>query len=77
MAPCVTAKLTDVHDQPHFRVNMAMDLEGSRLRKVFSKNFARILLIRVKHARDEDLMDEIVLIGEGQGLALATLSELH
>ena len=46
-----------------------MDLEGARLRKVFGKIFARGLLFGIEQADHENLMDEFIVIGEGEGLA--------
>src|SRR6185437_4912260 len=64
--------LFDMHHQPHLGVDVAADLEGSRRCKGFGNILARITLIAVegKAGRlDIDLMDEIVIVGEGQALA--------
>jgi hypothetical protein len=60
--------LLNVHHQLHFGVDVAADLEGSRLRKGFGNILARGSLIRVEQTGDVNLMDEFVVVGEGQRL---------
>src|ERR1700761_137768 len=62
--------LFDVHDQLHFGMNMTAHLEGSRLRKAFGKILAGGALVGIEQSHDEYLMDEFIVVGEGQRLAM-------
>ena len=59
-----------VHNQLHFGVNVTADLEGAGGRKAFGKILARGLLIGVEQTGGINLMNEFVIIGEGQRFAL-------
>jgi hypothetical protein len=61
--------LLDVHDQLHFGMDVAAHLEGSRFRKAFAKILARGSFVGIEQARNEDLVNEFVIVGEGQRLA--------
>src|SRR5579863_8648197 len=58
-----------VHDELHLGVDMAVDLEGPRRGKGFGNILARILFVAVKAETGTlgiDLVDEVVIVGEGQ-----------
>jgi hypothetical protein len=61
--------LLDVHDQLHFGMDVAAHLEGSRVRKAFGKILARGSFVGIEQTRNEDLVNELVIVGEGQRLA--------
>ena len=63
------ASLFHMHNQAHGRMDVTADLEGAGAREGFVKNFAGPLLLGIEHAVDIDLMDETVLIGEGEVFA--------
>jgi hypothetical protein len=50
-------------------MDVAAHLEGARGGKGFTEILARRLFLGIELAIDIDLMDETVLVGEGQGLA--------
>src|SRR3569833_2735618 len=65
-------QLFDVNKQFHHGVDVAADIEGSRRRKGFGNILARVPLIAVEgKARrlDINLIDELVIVSEGQAFA--------
>ena len=54
-----------MHNQAHGGMDVATHLEGPGARKGFVKHFAGRLLLGIEQPIDIDLMDETVLVGEG------------
>src|SRR3954469_3222092 len=66
------AGLFNAHYQLHFGVDVAADHKGPAIRKGFGNILARILLVGVEgetRRLDVDLVDEVVIVGEGQAFA--------
>src|SRR6185369_6694923 len=65
--------LPDMDHKLHFRMDVAADLEGARLGKALGNILARGPFVAVEieaAAGDIDLMDEVIIVGESQRIAL-------
>jgi hypothetical protein len=58
-----------MNDQLHLGMNVAVHLKGAHARKAFGKIFTWGPFLGIEQADREDLVDEFVIVGEGEGFA--------